>query len=101
MAAFDNGFGGGLVDGDGHVGHFAVDGAALGADRSPAAVRRPDRRPGDPVVAAAADAHGAGFVDVRAVSVTFPDDLADAVHPAQAWSDRITAAIVRHLQPQP
>jgi hypothetical protein len=39
---------------------------------------------------------------VRAVSVTFPDDLADAVHPAQAWSDRITAAIVRHLQtPQP
>lgn len=47
-----------------------------------------------------ADAHGVGFVDVRAVPVVFPNDLADAVHPAQPWSDRITAAIVRHLQPQ-
>ncbi|MBP6407101.1 MAG: SGNH/GDSL hydrolase family protein [Ramlibacter sp.] len=55
----------------------------------------------DLAVERVADAHGTGFVDVRAVSVTFPDDLADAVHPAQAWSDRITAAIVRHLQPQP
>jgi hypothetical protein len=56
----------------------------------------------DLAVERTADALGTGFVDVRAVSVTFPDDLADAVHPAQAWSDRITAAIVRHLQtPQP
>ena len=56
----------------------------------------------DLIVERTADAFGTGFVDVRAVSVTFPDDLADAVHPAQAWSDRITAAIVRHLQtPQP
>ena len=46
-------------------------------------------------------ARGTGFVDVRAVPVTLPDDLADHVHPAQAWSDRVTAAIVRHLQPQP
>ena len=46
-----------------------------------------------------ADATGAGFVDVRAVPATLPDDLADAVHPAQAWSDRTTAAIVRHLRP--
>ena len=52
----------------------------------------------DLAVERAADAHGAGFVDVRAVPVTFPDDLADPVHPAQAWSDRITAAIVQHLQ---
>ena len=55
----------------------------------------------DLIVERTADAFGTGFVDARAVSVTFPDDLADAVHPAQAWSDRITAAIVRHLQPQP
>lgn len=56
----------------------------------------------DLAVERTADALGTGFVDVRAVSVTLPDDLADAVHPAQAWSDRITAAIVRHLQtPQP
>ena len=53
----------------------------------------------DLAVERTADATGAGFVDVRAVPVTLPDDLADAVHPAQAWSDRITAAIVRHLRP--
>ena len=52
----------------------------------------------DAAVERVADALGAGFVDVRAVPVTFPGDLADTVHPAQAWSDRITAAIVRHLQ---
>lgn len=56
----------------------------------------------DLAVERTADALGTGFVDVRAVPVTWPDDLADAVHPAQAWSDRITAAIVRHLTtPQP
>ena len=55
----------------------------------------------DAAVERTADAFGTGFVNVRAVPVTFPDDLADPVHPAQAWSDRITAAIVRHLQPQP
>ena len=55
----------------------------------------------DLAVERTADALGAGFVDVRAVPVTFPDDLADGVHPAQAWSDRLTAAIVRPLQPQP
>ena len=44
-----------------------------------------------------ADAYGTGFVDVRTVPVTFPDDLADPVHPAQAWSDRITAAIAQAL----
>lgn len=54
----------------------------------------------DLAVERVADAHGVGFVDVRAVPVVFPNDLADAVHPAQPWSDRITAAIVRHLQPQ-
>ena len=48
----------------------------------------------DLAVERVADAMGAGFVDVRAVPAAFPDDLADAVHPAQAWSDRITAAIV-------
>lgn len=48
----------------------------------------------DLAVERVADAMGAGFVDVRAVPASFPDDLADAVHPAQAWSDRITAAIV-------
>ena len=48
----------------------------------------------DLAVERVADAMGAGFVDVRAVPVSFPGDLADAVHPAQAWSDRITAAIV-------
>ena len=57
--------------------------------------------PFDLAVERTADATGTGFVDVRAVPVTLPDDLADAVHPAQAWSDRITAAIVRHFeQPQ-
>ena len=55
----------------------------------------------DLAVERTADAFGAGFVNVRAVSVTFPADLADGVHPAQAWSDRLTAAIVRPLQPQP
>ena len=53
----------------------------------------------DLAVERTADAWGTGFVDVRAVPATLPDDLADAVHPAQAWSDRITAAIVRHLRP--
>jgi GGDEF domain-containing protein len=53
----------------------------------------------DLAVERTADALGTGFVDVRAVPATLPDDLADAVHPAQAWSDRITAAIVRHLRP--
>ena len=55
----------------------------------------------DLAVERTADAFGVGFVNVRAVSVTFPADLADGVHPAQAWSDRLTAAIVRPLQPQP
>ena len=56
----------------------------------------------DLAVERTADALGAGFVDVRAVPYALPDDLADGVHPAQAWSDRITAAIVRHLNsPQP
>ena len=56
----------------------------------------------DLAVERVADALGTGFVDVRDVPVTLPDDLADPVHPAQAWSDRITAAIVRHLTtPQP
>ena len=50
--------------------------------------------PFDLAVERTADATGAGFVDVRAVPYTMPDDLADAVHPAQAWSDRMTAAIV-------
>jgi hypothetical protein len=36
-----------------------------------------------------------------AAYLPFPADLADGVHPAQAWSDRLTAAIVRPLQPQP
>jgi hypothetical protein len=53
----------------------------------------------DLAVERTADALGVGFVDVRAVPHTLPDDLADAVHPAQAWSDRTTAAIVRHLRP--
>ena len=44
-----------------------------------------------------ADAYGTGFVDVRTVPVTFPDDLADPVHPAQAWSDRITALIAKSI----
>lgn len=52
----------------------------------------------DAAVERVADAQAVGFVDVRAIPVTFPGDLADTVHPAQAWSDRITAAIVRHLQ---
>ena len=54
----------------------------------------------DAAVERVADAQAVGFVDVRAIPVTFPGDLADTVHPAQAWSDRITAAIVRHLQAQ-
>ena len=45
-----------------------------------------------------ADALAAGFVDVRAVPYALPDDTADGTHPAQAWSDRITTAIVQHLQ---
>ena len=48
----------------------------------------------DLIVERTADAFGTGLVDVRAVPVKLPDDLADAVHPAQAWSDRMTAAIV-------
>ena len=56
----------------------------------------------DLAVERTADALGAGFVDVRAVPFAFPDDLADGVHPAQPWADRLTAAIVRHLTtPQP
>lgn len=51
----------------------------------------------DLAVERAADAHGAGFVDVRVVPGG-PGDTADGTHPAQAWSDRITAAIVQHLQ---
>ena len=55
----------------------------------------------DLAVERTADALGLGFVDVRSVPFAFPDDLADGVHPAQAWSDRLTAAIVRHFeQPQ-
>jgi hypothetical protein len=53
--------------------------------------------PFDLAVERTADAHGTGFVDVRAVPYTLPDDLADDVHPAQAWSDRITAAIAQAL----
>jgi len=30
---------------------------------------------------------------VRAVRADLPADLADGVHPAQAWSDRITGRI--------
>ena len=52
----------------------------------------------DLAVERTADALGLGFVNVRSVPFALPDDLADGVHPAQAWSDRITAAIVRHLQ---
>mgnify|MGYP003527608969 FL=1 len=51
----------------------------------------------DLAVERAADAFGTGFIDVRAVPVTWPDDLADNVHPAQAWSDRITALIAKSL----
>jgi len=51
----------------------------------------------DLIVERTADAHGAGFVDVRSVAVTFPDDLADDVHPAQAWSDRMTGLIAKSL----
>jgi hypothetical protein len=51
----------------------------------------------DLAVERTADAFGTGFVDVRAVPYTLPDDLADDVHPAQAWSDRITAAIAQAL----
>ena len=51
----------------------------------------------DLAVERAADAFGTGFIDVRAVPVTWPDDLADDVHPAQAWSDRITALIAKSL----
>ena len=52
----------------------------------------------DLAVGRTADALAAGFVDVRAVPYALPDDLADGVHPSQAWSDRLTAAIVQHLQ---
>ena len=52
----------------------------------------------DLAVERTADALAAGFVDVRAVPYALPDHLADGVHPAQAWSDRITASIVQHLQ---
>mgnify|MGYP005608295913 FL=1 len=51
----------------------------------------------DLAVERAADAFGTGFIDVRAVPVTWPDDLADDVHPAQAWSDRIMALIAKSL----
>ena len=51
----------------------------------------------DLAVERTADAHGTGFVDVRAVPFALPDDLADDVHPAQAWSDRITALIAKSL----
>ncbi len=51
----------------------------------------------DLAVERAADAFGTGFVDVRAVPFALPDDLADDVHPAQAWSDRITALIAKSL----
>ena len=51
----------------------------------------------DAAVERVADAHATGWVDVRAVPATLPDDLADPVHPAQAWSDRITAAIAQAL----
>ena len=51
----------------------------------------------DLAVERTADAWGTGFVDVRAVPGD-PDETADGTHPAQAWSDRITAAIVQHLQ---
>lgn len=51
----------------------------------------------DLIVERVADAHGTGFVDVREVPYTLPDDLADDVHPAQAWSDRITALVVEIL----
>ena len=51
----------------------------------------------DLAVERTADALAAGFVDVRAVPFA-PEDTADGTHPAQAWSDRITAAIVQHLQ---
>ena len=51
----------------------------------------------DLAVERAADAFGPGFVDVRAVPFALPDDLADDVHPAQAWSDRITALIAKSL----
>ena len=51
----------------------------------------------DLAVERTADALGAGLVDVRAVPFA-PEDTADGTHPAQAWSDRITASIVQHLQ---
>jgi len=51
----------------------------------------------DLAVERVADAHATGFVDVRSVPFTLPDDLADNVHPAQAWSDRITALIAKSL----
>ena len=51
----------------------------------------------DLAVERVADAHATGFVDVRSVPFTLPDDLADDVHPAQAWSDRITALIAKSL----
>lgn len=51
----------------------------------------------DLIVERTADAFGTGFVDVRAVPFTWPGDLADGVHPAQDWSDRITVLMVGSL----
>lgn len=55
----------------------------------------------DLAVERVADAKGAGFVDVRVIPVDLDTALADPVHPAQAWSDEMTAAIVRHLLEKP
>lgn len=52
----------------------------------------------DAAVRRVATATGAGFADVRSVPVTFPDDLADTVHPGQAWSDRMVAVIVDQIR---
>lgn len=51
----------------------------------------------DTAVERIADAFGTGFVDVRTVPFTWPGDLADGVHPAQDWSDRITVLMVGSL----
>jgi hypothetical protein len=51
----------------------------------------------DLTVERVADSFGVGFVDVRAVPVDLDTDLADAVHPAQKWSDDVTAAIVKYV----
>lgn len=55
----------------------------------------------DLAVERVADAKGAGFVDVRVIPVDLDTALADPVHPAQPWSDEMTAAIVRHLLEKP